>query len=65
MFVLRDHPLCSTCLAEGRVEVATEVDHVIPLAKGGTDDFENLVAICTRHHRIKTAAEAADGRSRP
>jgi len=47
------------------VEVTTEVDHVIPLAKGGTDDFGNLVAICTRHHRIKTAAEAARGRARP
>ncbi len=27
---------------------ATTVDHIIPVAKGGTDDLENLVAACRR-----------------
>ena len=27
---------------------ATTVDHIIPVAKGGTDDPENLVAACRR-----------------
>lgn len=27
---------------------ATTVDHIVPVAKGGTDDTENLVAACKR-----------------
>jgi 5-methylcytosine-specific restriction endonuclease McrA len=27
---------------------ATTVDHIIPVAKGGTDDLDNLVAACKR-----------------
>ena len=37
---------------------ATDVDHVIPRAAGGTDDPANLRAICARHHRAKTGREA-------
>ena len=34
--------------------MATEVDHILPLFKGGTDDLENLSALCAEHHREKT-----------
>ena len=30
------------CEAKGRVSVAEEVDHIIPLFKGGVDEWENL-----------------------
>jgi 5-methylcytosine-specific restriction endonuclease McrA len=42
---------------------ATEVDHVVPVASGGTDDELNLRAICTTCHRRKTARDAH--RNRP
>lgn len=35
---------------------ATEVDHIIELANGGTDDLENLQPLCTNCHKAKTAA---------
>ncbi|WP_232081105.1 MULTISPECIES: HNH endonuclease signature motif containing protein [unclassified Variovorax] len=43
----RDHHVCrcSECEKAGRVRPATEVDHRIPKAKGGTDDPSNLCAI--------------------
>jgi 5-methylcytosine-specific restriction enzyme A len=56
----RDTYLCQPCMKAGRTTTATEVDHVKPKAKGGTDDDDNLVAICRSCHRDKTAREAAE-----
>lgn len=39
------------------IREATEVDHVVPLAKGGTDDASNLVAINAVCHARKTARD--------
>ena len=33
---------------------ATQVDHIKPKAKGGTDDWDNLQSICDRCHDAKT-----------
>ena len=40
---------------------ATEVDHIVPLASGGTSDPDNLQAVCESCHVIKTAAEKLTG----
>jgi 5-methylcytosine-specific restriction endonuclease McrA len=39
----RDGYACHYC---HRTNVALEVDHVVPLYKGGTNDDSNLVAAC-------------------
>jgi 5-methylcytosine-specific restriction endonuclease McrA len=39
----RDDNRCQYC-----GQIATQVDHVIPVAKGGLDIEENLVAACAR-----------------
>ena len=36
---------------------ATEVDHIIPLSKGGTHSHNNLQSMCKRCHSKKTARE--------
>ena len=55
---LRRHPLCLCCQAQGRVEPATEVDHIAPLRWGGARlDETNLQALCKRCHSRKTARE--------
>ena len=46
----RDMHLCQPCLATGRATPATQVDHIIPKASGGTDDLDNLQSICAEHH---------------
>ncbi|CAL8476417.1 HNH endonuclease [Caballeronia sp. S22] len=48
---------CAECRRLGRVRVATEVDHVIAKAHGGTDDLSNLSAINRDCHKAKTARE--------
>lgn len=55
--LLMQQPLCLECKKVGRVSMATEVDHIVPLFKGGTDDLENLQGLCSEHHRIKTNSD--------
>ena len=51
------HPLCENCLAQGRFTPTQEVHHVKPLAQGGTNDYDNLRALCTPCHSEITARE--------
>lgn len=53
----RDKHLCQPCLGQGRFTAASQVDHIKPKAKGGTDDPDNLQAICGPCHDDKTARD--------
>jgi 5-methylcytosine-specific restriction endonuclease McrA len=45
--------------------LATEVDHIKPLAEGSDRyDRNNLQSLCDHHHRIKTTADALRGKRR-
>ena len=55
--ILRRDPLCVYCKAKGRVSASVEVDHIVPLAQGGTDDDENLCGTCHSCHAEKSARE--------
>ena len=54
----RAHPLCVKCEEMGRVTMASQLDHVVPLIDGGRDDESNYQSLCTDHHSEKTALEA-------
>jgi len=41
----------------GYVTPGDEVDHVVPLHKGGEDNERNLQTLCKRHHDAKTRAD--------
>lgn len=42
----------------GRIKaVATEVDHIVPLSKGGPDSAHNKQGLCRECHRLKTLAD--------
>lgn len=55
----RAHPLCVKCLKNGRVELATEVDHIKPHRGDDTLlwDEANWQALCKRCHSRKTRRE--------
>ncbi|BAO88929.1 HNH endonuclease [Caballeronia cordobensis] len=55
--LLRDCGLCQPCKRAGRVTIASEVDHVVPKAQGGSDDDSNCQSICNACHKAKTARE--------
>lgn len=50
----RSHGLCEACRAEGRVRLATVVDHIKPLALGGSDEDTNTQNLCDPCHDKKT-----------
>lgn len=54
---LQAEPLCRDCKAKGRITAATVPDHIIPLAKGGTDTDDNIRCLCTDCHRTRTAEQ--------
>ena len=55
--------LCEMCRARGIIRLATVVDHVIPLSRGGLDVDENCRNLCDEHNRIVTAEQLGDPRS--
>lgn len=57
----RDNGLCQPCLKQGRTTAAHAVDHIVNKGSGGSDDDDNLQAICRRCHKAKTAREGAAG----
>lgn len=58
MMQLRQHPLCVECARQGLTVPATDVDHIQPLAEGGTHAFDNLQSLCHSCHSKKTAAQS-------
>jgi 5-methylcytosine-specific restriction protein A len=48
--VLVEEPLCMIC----QRAPAIEVDHIIPISKGGTDHRDNLQGACKACHEEKT-----------
>lgn len=52
------NPLCAHCAKAGRVALATEVDHIVPLVDGGERlDWSNLQSLCHQCHVRKTNAD--------
>ncbi|MFY2843662.1 HNH endonuclease [Achromobacter ruhlandii] len=65
LILKRDRYLCQCdeCKRTGRVLPATEVDHRIPKAEGGTEEPHNLCAINAECHKRKTAKESGRARA--
>ncbi len=57
-------PLCVECKRRGRVSLATQRDHIVPLAEGGQDVAENVQGLCNECHMAKTLTESMRGQRR-
>lgn len=58
--LLRDGHLCKICFKGGIITVATEVDHILNKAKGGTNSMSNLQSVCKSCHAAKTLKERSE-----
>ena len=54
---LSAQPLCVVCDKAGRVTLAQELDHIIALCNGGTNDDDNLQPLCKACHTDKTRTD--------
>lgn len=73
----RRNPLCgateaglrtgpdSSCAREGIVRVWTQLDHIVPLHKGGPDTDANMQGLCDSCHDVKTRADMGYTGPRP
>lgn len=55
--IKRDNGLCQACLRSGHIAIGHEVDHIIGLAQGGTDEDDNKELLCYHCHAAKTAKD--------
>ncbi len=56
--ILGRDPLCVNPFdIPGHVALSTDVDHIVPRIRGGTDDESNLRGLCHVCHSRKTACE--------
>lgn len=53
--LFRDRYCCVNCKSYGKMVSATEVDHIIERAAGGSDEDDNLQSLCHDCHKQKTA----------
>ena len=49
----RDHHTCRQCGARQEDGVHLEVDHIVPVARGGTNDPYNLQTLCRACNQTK------------
>ena len=47
---LSANPLCEMCKHDGRLTPATLAHHKMKLAEGGSNDWNNLAALCSECH---------------
>lgn len=60
----RTDGLCEHCLTEGRVTIATAVNHVVALAHGGSDEDKNTENLCDPCHDKVTRKQFGQRRAR-
>jgi 5-methylcytosine-specific restriction endonuclease McrA len=60
--VLGEQPVCA---AEDCTARSSEVDHIVPLSRGGAPyDRQNLRGLCSEHHRQRSSAQGAEAKKR-
>lgn len=49
--------MCQQCNANGKTKAGDEVDHIVPVARGGDERLTNLTLLCRECHHYKTRQE--------
>lgn len=55
---LEAEPLCRDCLEAGVTRYSEEIDHIVRIAFGGSDNDDNIRALCKPCHEKRTKQQA-------
>jgi len=55
----RDDMTCNGCGFQADLMSQVEVDHILPIAKGGQTELDNLHTLCVPCHRLKTRRQVS------
>lgn len=47
---VKEHPYCELCKKDGVFNPTEQVHHILPIAEGGSNEWNNLIALCKYHH---------------
>jgi len=50
---IRDRGICFYCNKEIKEDIDVEIDHIIPLSRGGSDNYSNLILSCRKCNQKK------------
>ncbi len=59
-FFLQNNPFCVACTRLGKITVAEEVDHIVPVLSASDPNFwasSNHQPLCSLCHKVKTATD--------
>ncbi len=51
---MRENPLCIYCQKKGVTRIGKELDHIVPVSLGGSNEESNLQLLCFDCHAAKT-----------
>jgi hypothetical protein len=55
----RDQHRCSGRFLGGECSAVLDVHHIVPRSEGGTDELDNLLTLCHKHHPMLEAIRRA------
>jgi 5-methylcytosine-specific restriction protein A len=58
--VFAEQPVCAICATTRPwhlQDMSADLDHVVPVSQGGTDERDNVRGVCRQHHAEKSARE--------
>jgi 5-methylcytosine-specific restriction protein A len=55
--VKAEEPYCRSCLVAGKRVATDEIDHIVPLARGGSNARSNMQGLCDPCHKAKSKTE--------
>lgn len=53
----RDCGLCQSCHRNGRIKQGNQIDHIVALTNGGSNEDVNLEVICLECHSAKSLVD--------
>jgi len=59
-YLIDTYGYCFRCKSRGGVSNKLEIDHIVPVHRGGSNDISNLRILCQKCHRLRHKQDNID-----